>query len=93
MAAACAAAGIEFITGTELTAEQDGNEVHILGYFMDTRDPKLLAEIAKFQAVRQDRIREMVARLNQLSVPLRPRRCSRWPIAARPAGRTWRAPW
>ncbi len=70
MAAACAAAGIEFIAGTELTAHQDGNEVHILGYGIEPRDPKLLAEIAKFQAVRQNRIREMVMRLNRLQVPL-----------------------
>jgi hypothetical protein len=70
MAAACAAAGIEFIPGTELTAEQDENELHILGYFLDTQNKKLLVEIAKFQAVRQNRIREMVARLNELHVPL-----------------------
>ena len=69
-AACCAAAGIEFIPGMELTAEQDGDEVHILGYCMDTLDTKLLVEIAKFQTVRQDRIREMVARLNRLNIPL-----------------------
>ena len=38
MAAACAAAGIEFITGTELTAEHHDTEVHILGYFVDARN-------------------------------------------------------
>jgi len=70
MAAACQAAGIEFITGTELTAEHDGNEIHFLGYFIDTSNRRLLEEIAKFQAVRQNRIREMVARLNRLKVPL-----------------------
>ena len=69
-AAACPAVGIEFVAGSELTAEQNGNEIHILGYFLDTQNPKLLCEIAKFQAVRQNRIREMVARLNQLNVPL-----------------------
>jgi 3',5'-nucleoside bisphosphate phosphatase len=66
----CAAAGIEFVSGTELTAEQDGHEIHILGYCIDVESPKLLARIGKFQAVRQDRIREMVARLNHLNVPL-----------------------
>jgi predicted metal-dependent phosphoesterase TrpH len=70
MAAACAAAGIEFIPGAELTAEYNDIEVHLLGYFLDTHNPTLLAEIAKFQAVRQDRIREMVAKLNRLNVPL-----------------------
>ena len=70
MAAACETAGIEFITGTELTAERGGNELHLLAYFIDTGNAKFLAEIAKFQAVRQNRIREMVARLNDLNVPL-----------------------
>jgi predicted metal-dependent phosphoesterase TrpH len=70
MAQACAAAGLEFIAGTELTAEQTGDEIHILGYGLEARDPRLLAEVAKFQAVRQDRIREMVMRLNRLRVPL-----------------------
>jgi predicted metal-dependent phosphoesterase TrpH len=69
-AQACEAAAIEFIPGIELTAEQEGNELHILGYCMDTQNPRLLTEIARFQAVRQNRIREMVERLNRMSVPL-----------------------
>lgn len=67
---ACETAEMEFIPGTELTAEQDDNELHILGYCIDTQNPKLLVEIAKFQTVRQNRIREMVARLNLVKVPL-----------------------
>jgi 3',5'-nucleoside bisphosphate phosphatase len=70
-AIACKAAEIEFIPGAELTAEQNDNEIHILGYFLDTYNKKLLEEIAKFQAVRQQRIHEMVARLNALNVPLK----------------------
>ena len=67
---ACAAVGIEFIAGIELTSEQEGNELHILGYCIDTHNARLLTEIARFQAVRQNRIREMVERLNRLRVPL-----------------------
>jgi predicted metal-dependent phosphoesterase TrpH len=70
MAAACDAAGIEFIVGTELTAEHGDTEVHLLGYFLDTQNKTLLVEIGKFQAVRQNRIREMVARINALNIPL-----------------------
>jgi predicted metal-dependent phosphoesterase TrpH len=70
-ARACATAGIEFIAGTELTAEHHGDELHILGYCIDTQNSRLLAEIAQFQTVRQNRIREMVQRLNQLRVPLK----------------------
>ena len=70
MAAACRQEGIEFITGTELTAEQDGVELHLLGYAMDVENGKLLSESARFQTVRQERIREMAARLNAMGVPL-----------------------
>lgn len=70
MTAACGAAGIEFIPGTELTAEHNNTELHILGYFLDTHNQTLLTEIAKFQSVRQNRIREMVAAINKLGVPL-----------------------
>ena len=71
MAAACETAQIEFITGAELTAEHADNELHILGYFIDPSNQRLLTELAKFQIVRQNRIRDMVARLNELNVPLK----------------------
>jgi 3',5'-nucleoside bisphosphate phosphatase len=70
MTVACEAAGIEFIPGTELTAEIDDIELHLLGYFLDTQNEKLLTEISKFQIVRQNRIHEMVAAINKLGVPL-----------------------
>jgi len=70
MAAACASEGIEFIPGTELTAGIQGMEIHILGYGMDTGNAKLLAETAKYQLSRQERIREMVACLNRLGISL-----------------------
>jgi predicted metal-dependent phosphoesterase TrpH len=70
MAAACGAEGIEFITGSELTAEHKDIELHILGYFLDATNEKLRAELARFQVVRRNRIREIVARLNELKVPL-----------------------
>ncbi len=41
MAAACAAAGMEFIPGTELTAEHAGTEVHILGLFSRHAKPDI----------------------------------------------------
>ena len=71
MAVACAEAGIEFIPAAELTAELEGHELHLLGYFLDTSNARLLVELARFQEVRQNRIREMVARIRDLNVPLR----------------------
>jgi predicted metal-dependent phosphoesterase TrpH len=70
MAAACEREGVEFISGTELTAESGGHELHLLGYGINLNHARLLAEMARFQTVRQNRIREMAARLNQLGVPL-----------------------
>lgn len=70
MAAACAAHGIEFIPGTELTADVRGKEVHILGYWLDAEEPVLKRELRQFQHVRQQRIHDMVARINGLGLPL-----------------------
>jgi 3',5'-nucleoside bisphosphate phosphatase len=69
-AEAAEAVQMEFISGTELTAEHDDTELHVLGYFVDTQNEELLTEIAKFQVVRQKRIFEMAARINELGVPL-----------------------
>lgn len=70
MAAACLAVGVEFIPAAELTTEIHHHELHILGYFLDVQNPRLLEQLNKFQAVRQQRISEMVARLNQLKIPI-----------------------
>jgi hypothetical protein len=70
-AAACAAVKVEFIPGAELTAEHEDTEVHIIGYFLDIGNKTLLGRLAQFQAVRQQRIHEMVAALNKLGVPLK----------------------
>lgn len=68
MAAACAAHGLEFVPGAELTAELGGREIHILGYWLDTASPVLESRLAGFQAVRTSRIHDMVHKLNQRGV-------------------------
>ena len=70
-AAACAAAGMEFIPGAELTAEHADTEVHIIGYLLDTQNKTLLEKISVFQAQRQNRIHEMCAALNKQGIPLK----------------------
>ena len=70
-AAACAAVGIDFLPGSELTAEHNDTEVHIIGYLLDTENRALLEKIAVFQAQRQNRIHEMCAALNQAGIPLK----------------------
>ena len=70
MGAACHRLGMDFIPASELTTELDDNELHLIGYFLDTHNARLLTELARFQEVRQNRIREMCARLNELGVAL-----------------------
>ena len=70
MRAACDAATIEFIPATELTCEVAGVELHMLGYFLDVTNPKLLTQMVRFQEGRHERIREIVARLQKMDVPL-----------------------
>jgi 3',5'-nucleoside bisphosphate phosphatase len=67
---ACGRAGLEFIPAVELTCELTDSELHLLAYGIETASPELLAALNRFQQVRQDRVREMVARLNRLDVPL-----------------------
>lgn len=70
MAAACAEQKIEFIPGTELTADLEGIELHILGYFLNLRHAPFLEALSHFQDVRVQRIHDMAAKLNALDVPL-----------------------
>lgn len=67
---ACREAAIEFIPATELTAEQDGIELHLLGYFLDFENATLKEQLAKFQEVRQNRIYEITERLRHLGYQL-----------------------
>lgn len=70
VAIACQGHEIEFIPACEFTAELDEIELHLIGYFLDSTNEQLKRELVRFQNVRQGRIREMVARLNQLGIPL-----------------------
>jgi 3',5'-nucleoside bisphosphate phosphatase len=68
--AACAGAGIEFVTGIEITAVRDEADLHILGYFIDPASPLLLAFLAQQRQRRVERVRRMIARLAELGLPL-----------------------
>lgn len=67
---ACAAAGIEFVPGIEITAVADGADVHLLGYFVETSSAWLETFLAEQRAARGVRVREMIARLSGLGIVL-----------------------
>jgi hypothetical protein len=68
--AACRDAGIEFVPGIEITAVREGGDIHVLGYFLDVESRALLDFLAEQRRRRVDRVREMIARLARLGIPL-----------------------
>ncbi|HJZ71151.1 MAG TPA: PHP domain-containing protein [Vicinamibacterales bacterium] len=68
--AACVAAGIGFVAGIEITAVREEADLHILGYFIDSSAPPLLAFLARQRQQRIERVRRMIAKLADLGIPL-----------------------
>lgn len=62
--------GMEFVPGIELEARQGRRIVHILGYFIDATSPALLRALADERQRRDQRNREIVARLAALGIRL-----------------------
>lgn len=68
--AAAAARGIRLIPGIEITAVEDGRDVHVLGYFFDRAHRPLADFLDAQRADRRRRVREMTARLAALGMPI-----------------------
>src|SRR5438093_4664101 len=58
--------GVEVVTGIEISAEHEGREIHLLGYFFRPQDPALSRRLTEMEAERVRRIEAMVSRLNAL---------------------------
>jgi predicted metal-dependent phosphoesterase TrpH len=61
--AACAAAGIEFASGIEMTAVRDEADVHVLGYFLDPQSVSLQTFLSEQRQRRIDRVGRMIVKL------------------------------
>ena len=70
VAAACAAAGLTFVSGIEITAMRDDQDVHVLGYFIDVTAPGLHTFLSEQRRQRIERLRQIVARLAALGIEL-----------------------
>lgn len=64
------AAGIRCIPGIEITAVWRGMDVHVLGYFFDTRSSPLQTFLARQRQDRIRRVRHMASRLAELGMPV-----------------------
>jgi 3',5'-nucleoside bisphosphate phosphatase len=72
--------GLTLVTGAELSCRLDGVSMHMLAYLFDPEEPLLLAERELVRDDRVPRARGMVAKLNELGVPVT------WEQVARIAG-------
>jgi 3',5'-nucleoside bisphosphate phosphatase len=55
--------GIELIPGIELSAEQSGEEIHLLGYFIDCHSPLLIQALVGIKDLRSRRLEAMADKL------------------------------
>ncbi|MPY37624.1 PHP domain-containing protein [Streptomyces adustus] len=72
--------GLTLVTGAELSCRVDGVSMHMLAYLFDPEEPALLAERELVRDDRVPRAQGMIAKLNELGVPVS------WEQVARIAG-------
>ncbi len=62
--------GLRIIPGIELSTDIPGDEIHMLGYFIEYHDEEFQSILRMFRAGRVDRAREMVEKLAGLGIVL-----------------------
>ncbi len=60
--------GIEVIPGIELSADFHGKELHLLGYFLNFKNPALVEHLKLIKNLRIRRIEKMIGKLKELGV-------------------------
>ena len=62
---------IEIIPGIELSSVDDSDDVHILGYYIDYKEPYFIKRIGFFKEKRRDRAEEIVKNLNKVGLDIK----------------------
>jgi len=62
--------GLALISGMELSCRRSGHSVHMLAYLFDPGHPELAARTSAIRESRIERAQAMVAKLNELGVPV-----------------------
>jgi hypothetical protein len=62
---------VRLVAGVELSCAYLGRSLHVLGLFVDPRDPAFRARLADLRSRRNHRNQSMVERLNELGIPIR----------------------
>ena len=62
--------GLRIVPGIELSTDIPGDEVHLLGYFIDYHNREFQRTLKGFRAGRQNRGRRMVEKLNEMGIQI-----------------------
>ena len=68
--AAMAYPGLVVLAGIELSTDVPGNEIHVLGYYIDHQDTSFQMMLYEFRESRVGRAQKMVEKLGELGMPL-----------------------
>ena len=58
--------GVEIVPGVELSAQYQGKDIHILGYYFDPHNPRIMEYLERFRKERYRRAAKMIQNLNKL---------------------------
>jgi len=67
---AALAAGLELVSGVELSVEDDKGRFHLLGYGFDTNNPELAETLAALRVARAERNTLMAEKMKELGLPV-----------------------
>lgn len=62
--------GLEVIPALELTAQHEGQEIHMLGYFLDHRNKNLISKLKIIQQNRIERVFKIIENLKNIGIEL-----------------------
>jgi len=62
--------GLELVPGIELSTDYEGQEIHILGYYIDVEHPEFLKKLKEFVDCRDSRNEKMAILLQQEGFPV-----------------------
>lgn len=65
-------AGLQVIPGVEISCVYSGEEIHILGYFMDIKDRRLRELLGELRQSRHHRLERMLSKANKMGFRLKP---------------------
>lgn len=63
---------IEVLPGVELTAEEEGREIHILGYLIDYKNKALIEKLDYLRKNRVERVYKILDKLKDMNIRLEP---------------------